>query len=297
MLAAMRLVEEVAEGRSLTLAAVRVGKSLPTVVRQLSELETRLGTRLFQRTTRRVEITEDGDSFLHVCRRVRAELEGFEAERTGAGGAAVGPVTVSAPFLLGEMHVAPALTRMLARHPGLDLRLTLEDRAVDLVEEHVDVAVRVGGVRSASLVAGKVGEVRHVVCCSPAFLKTWPAPRKPRDLAGLPCLRVAGNSFAPRWAFREGGKARSVAVSGPLTTNIGRPAINACVAGLGIGRFLSYQIREHVARGELRPLLQAYAPEPLPVSLVRSNARPMPMRVRVVIDELRAALKRELAPG
>ena len=294
-LALMRTFEEIAERHSLTAAARRLGTSLPTVVRRLSELERQLGATLFQRTTRRVEITEDGQAFLRVCRRVRAEIEGFESERGRNDGVASGVVTVSAPFLLGEMHVAPAVTRVLARNSALAIRLILQDRVVDLMEEHVDVAVRVGHVKGASLIARKVGEVRHVVCCAPSFLERWKAPKRPADLAALPCLRVDGNNFAGPWPFRERDKSRSVAVSGPLTTNIGRPAIRACLAGLAVGRFLSYQIREEVARGDLVPLLEAYAPEALDVSLVTSGAAPVPRRVTAVIDELRSSLRRELA--
>lgn len=288
---AIEMFQTVAERQSLTEAAKRLGKSLPTVVRQLADLERHLGVRLFRRTTRRVEITEDGLTYLRFCQRVRAELESIEDELRGKLAEPTGQVTISAPLLFGQIHVAPAVTQILARYPGLNIRLSLQDRIVDLLEDHIDIALRIGHLKDSSLIARGIGEVRQVLCASPALLKKRGAPKTPADLSNLPCIRLDGNNFATSWPFLVSGKKRLVPVTGQLTTNIMRPAIDACVAGLGFGLFLSYQVRDEVQRGRLKLLLRKYEPQPLPVHLVHAGSRLLSSRVRTVLDELAVRLK------
>jgi DNA-binding transcriptional LysR family regulator len=294
ILEAARTFTAIAEHKSLTQAAKKLGLSLPSVVRHLAEIERQHGVRLFQRTTRRLQITDDGISYLQFCERLRHEVDSISDVLAGKASRPKGEVSISAPVLFGQKHVAPAVIATLKQHQELSIRLRLEDALSDLVRDQVDVAVRIGTLPDSSMIARKVGFVRLVVCASPALLKITGKPRRPSDLANLPCLRFDGHRFNTAWTFQSGRRRIDVGVSGPFITNLGQPIIDACVSGLGFGQFISYQVAEEVERGQLEHVLEDYEPRPIPVHIVYLPGGPLPMRVRTVIDHLTAHLQRSL---
>lgn len=294
-LRAMQVFTRIADAGSLTAAARTLGTSQPAVVRTLAAYEAALGVRLFHRTTRRVALTEDGRQHLERCRHVLAAVEEAEAALRTEATVPSGHLTVTAPVLFGQMYVAPAVTRFVQRHAGLRCSLVLLDRMVNLLEEGMDVGVRIGRLEDSSLVAAPLGAVRRVVVATPACLRRDGVPRHPRDLASRNCIRVLGNRAG--WGdFQENGKAFQVPVAGNLAFNHIWPAVQACLEGAGFGMFFSYQVEPFVADGRLRIVLEAFELPPRPIQLVWPHARLLPARTRAFIDFLRSELTRFQPP-
>jgi DNA-binding transcriptional LysR family regulator len=185
--------------------------------------------------------------------------------------------------MFGRMHLAPLVIEFLAKHPEVQMDLLLLDRVVNLVEEGLDASIRIGPLADSSLVAAGLGHVRRVVCATPAFLKRHGVPREPADLARMPCVRFTGLALND-WEFGAGRKLSRVRVEGPITTNQVDAALDACLQGLGCGRFLGYQVAAHHKAGRLRYVLESCEPDPVPVSLVYPQARLVSARLRAFID-------------
>jgi DNA-binding transcriptional LysR family regulator len=263
-----RLFVTVARLRSFAGAARQLERSPQAVTRAVAALETRLGTRLLNRTTRSVSLTYDGERYLE---RGRQALQSFDQLESGNARAPLsGRLTVTAPVLFGQLHVLPVVSEFLGRHPELDLKLLLLDRVVSLAEEGVDVAVRLGPLPDSALRARQIGRVRAVVCASPAYLARAGVPRRPEDLSRHSCVAFTGTSpIVDRWSFTHAGwRERAVAVRARLVVNSGQAAIDAALAGLGVVRVLSYQVARLVAARKLRILLAAYEGRAVPVQLV-----------------------------
>lgn len=288
---AMRVFVAVADAGSLSGAARRMRAPLTSVSRKLAALEDRLGVRLMTRTTRRLALTDVGRGYLASCRRVLVEVD--EAERLAAGAQAAprGRLEVTAPIVLGRLHVLPVIAEMLAAYPELDVRLSLSDRVVNLVEDGVDAAVRIGVLADSAAVAIRLGEVRYVVVASRAYLAAHGAPRSPDDLARHPCVMFASSAAGTHWSFRG----RALAIHARLAVNTAEAAIDAALAGLGVTRVLSYQAAAHVQGGALRVVLAEHEDPPLPVHLLHADARLVPARLRTFVDfaapRLRARLR------
>src|SRR4030095_15659250 len=236
-LAAMRAFVEIVDRGSLTAAAEALDRSLPTMVRALAGLERSLGAVLLPRTTRRMSLTEEGRLYLERCRRILADLEQAE-ELLGSGrDKPRGPLRVTAPVLFGEMHVAPAVIEFVRRYAEVQVELLLLDRVVDLVDEGIDVAVRIARLADSSMIAAPVGHVRRVVCASPKLLRADGEPERPEELAHRPCVRFRGVAPGNTWHFQDGGREIVVPVTGGFATNQAAAAIDACAAGLGFGLF------------------------------------------------------------
>lgn len=283
-LAAMRAFVTIVDRGSLSAAAVALERSLPTMVRMLAALERSLGVVLLRRTTRRMSLTPEGRVYLERCRRILADVAETEDVVGAARAEPRGRLRVTAPVLFGQMHVAPAIAAFLARHPAVQIELMLVDRVLDLVDDGIDAAVRIARLADSSAIAIPVGTMRRVVCASPALLRRVGVPRDPRGLAARPCVRFQGLAPNAVWHFEDAGRPLSVPVEGPLTTNQSAAAVTACVAGLGFGLFLSYQVAAEVRAGRLRVVLPRYEPPPLPVSLVYPEARLVFPRLRVFLD-------------
>lgn len=296
-LQAMTVFVQIAERGSLTAAAEALDKSLPSVVRILASLEETLQVRLFNRTTRRIALTEEGRIYLENCRRILAEIDDAESMLGQNETEPRGVITVTAPVRFGEMHVAPAVTRFLQRHPEVQVKLLLLDRVIDMLEEGVDVAVRIAPLADSSLAAKPVGHIRRIVCASPKLLGEVGRPGRPEDLAVLPCVRFTGISSGSVWHFFRNGKQFQVTVNGRLICNQAGPAVNACSAGLGFGMFLCYQVMPAVQRGELELVLTDFEPEPLPLSLVFPHHRLLSTRLRIFMDWMTKAIPESLQAG
>ncbi|MDM0011055.1 LysR family transcriptional regulator [Variovorax sp. J22P168] len=286
-LKAMQTFVQIADRGSLTRAAEAQGSSLPAVVRSLAALEAHLGVRLFHRTTRRISLTEEGRRYLDSAREVLAAADAADRALSVDASEPVGHLTVTAPVLFGHMYVAPAVVRFLQRHERVRCSVLLHDRTVNLLEEGIDVGIRISALDDSSLVAQQLGSIRRVVVASPDWLRTHGRPGHPRELAHLNCICVRPNTIA-QWVFREDGRRLVVGVRGNIDFNHIAPAIETCAAGAGVGMFLSYQVLPLVAQGRLEILLEAFEAPPRPVSVIYPHARMLPARTRAFIDWMKA---------
>jgi DNA-binding transcriptional LysR family regulator len=293
-LRAMGTFVAIADAGSLTRAASVLSSSPATVTRALAALEADLGVRLLARTTRRIALTDEGRAYLDRARVALAAVDDADGVVSG-GGEPRGRVVVTAPVLFGRMVVTPMITRFLAGHPQMQISLQLFDRVVNLLDEGIDVGVRIGTLDDSSLVAVTVGRIRRVVVASPAYLKRCGTPKRPKDLLDHNCLAFTGSSAA-WWTFHDGKKKVAVPVRGNLECNHVGPAIDACTAGAGIGTFLSYQVAPRLIAGDLTVLLEAFEAPPRPVNVVVPSNRGLPLRTRAVFDALVADMKRLRSP-
>jgi DNA-binding transcriptional LysR family regulator len=288
----------VAEQRSFTNAARQLARSPAAVTRAIAELEKRLATRLLNRTTRSVSLTDDGARYLEHCRRVLAEIAELDAVANGKRQEPRGSLTITAPVIFGRLHVLPIVEKFLIDHPAVDAKLLLLDRSVSLVEEGIDVSVRIGQLPDSSLRAIKAGEVRRGVYASPAYLRRSGVPKDPRELGNHACIAfTAVTPVADRWPFHRDKGAFAVTVKPRLVVNTGEAAIDAAVRGIGVTCVLSYQVMEHVAGGALRHLLADYEPAPLPIHVLHPAGGHVSSKVRLFIDAAVDDLRRKFAKG
>lgn len=283
-LRAMETFVRIVDRGSLTAAAAALGVSAPSVVRTLAALEAALGVRLLARTTRRIALTDEGREYYQRCRRVLDDVGEAEAAMSARRSAPRGRLVVTAPVQFGRMHVVPLVLDFMSRHPALHIDLRLLDRIVDLLEEGIDAAVRIGRLPDSSLVAIPVGQTRRVVCASPAYLKRAGVPKSPADLAAHRCLSSSGVTPGNEWTFAvERGTAR-VPMTPALTSNQIDTVLDACARGMGLGQFLCYQVQPLLDGGKLRRVLTAYEPAPIPIQVVYPGARLLSSNVRAFVD-------------
>jgi DNA-binding transcriptional LysR family regulator len=291
----MSLLVAAADAGSLSAAARRLGTPLATVSRKVSELEQHLRTRLLNRSARQLTLTDAGRSYLAACKRILEEVDEAERAATGEYSAPKGELTVAAPIVLGRLHVVPVVTEFLQAFPDIDVRLMLSDRVTNLLEEPVDVPLRVGELPDSSLVATRIGAIRRVVCGSPGYFAAHPAPKQPEELARHACVTFEAVSSPRHWSFSgPKKKATSVAVHSRLTVNTAEAAIDAAAAGLGITRVYSYQIAAHERAGTLLRVLRGFEPEPSPLSLVYAGQSLIPLKLRAFLDFCAPRLKARL---
>ncbi|WP_439887676.1 LysR family transcriptional regulator [Pseudomonas sp. MBLB4123] len=286
----MQVFLAVAEAQGFAAAARRLNMSPPSVTRAVAALEARIGTLLLARTTRSVRLTEAGQRYGEDCRRILAELE--EAEESAAGSHAVarGQLTVTAPVLFGELFVTPLLVDYLKRHPAVQIKALLVDRVVSMVDEGVDVAVRIGNLPDSGLHTVKVGEVRQVICAAPAYLAEHGRPRRPQDLRLGDAVVAASSSLVSDWQFSGPGGPLSVRPQPRLVVTANQAAINAACLGWGPTRALSYQVARQVAAGELEIVLADYELPALPIHVVHLGGRKVAAKVRTFVDFCAAGL-------
>ena len=286
------LFAEVADRRSFAQAARRLGRSPAAVTRAIGELEARLGVRLLNRTTRAVSLTEAGERFLAGARRVLADVDEIERAAAGEGAAPRGELRLTAPILFGRLHVTPIVTEFLARFLDVSVALTLLDRPVDLVEEGLDAAVRIGALAESSAVATRVGAVRRIVVAAPDYLARHGTPRLPAGLAAHAIIAFSAISSAERWAFEDRTGETSVAVKPRLVVTTAEAAVDTARGGFGITRVLSYQAADDIARGALRRLLRAYEGDDIPIHLLYPGSRHPPPKLRAFLDFAKPRLRR-----
>ena len=283
-LESMSTLVAVVEAGSLSAAARRSNTQLTTVSRRISDLEERLQTRLLNRSSRSLSLTDAGQDYLAACRRILDQVG--EAERAAAGEfrSPKGELFVTAPVGFGRRHVAPIAAGFLGDYPDVDIRLVLTDQNRNLLDEHIDVAVRIGALADSRMLAVRVGSIRRVVCASPAYLEKRGTPGTPGDLAAHDCVSFDGFSGASAWSFPSGRTQTAVPVRSRLAVNNAEAAVEAAIAGVGVTRVLSYQSDDAVRRGELAVILAAYEPEPLPVNLLRADGGMAPLKLRAFLD-------------
>lgn len=293
-LEAMSILLAVVDAGSLSAASRSLGVPLATVSRKVSELESYLGTRLFQRAGRGLILTETGQTYVSSCRRILEDVA--EAERVAAGEfkAPKGSLAITAPVVFGRLHVLPVVTEFLKTYPEIDVRLIQSDRLVDLPEEHVDLAVRIGKLPDSSLAFRRVGEIRRVICGSPDYLNERGTPAIPDDLRGHDCITFESLMSVQSWSFWKDQSETSVPIHSRLVVNSAEAAIDAAVGGLGLARVLSYQVREFTSEGLLKTVLDDAEQDPWPVSLVYQSRGLMALKLRAFLDFAAPRLKERL---
>lgn len=294
-LAHMQTFVAIAETGGFASAARRLGVSPPVVTRAVASLEAHLGGQLLTRTTRKVRLTEVGARYLEDCRRLLGELEDAESAVRGAHSEPRGVLNVTASMTFGRLYVAPLILEFLDQHPRVSVHAVLNDSVLDLVDEGLDVAVRIAHLADSSFTALRVGEVRRVLCASPSYLRAHGLPKSPADLAEHEVVVFSQERSAAAWSF-EGPKGKlSVRPRSRFVVNVSEVGIQAALAGRAITRVLSYMVAPELRAGRLRLVLEDYEPEPLPIHLVYREGRRAPARVRAFVDFASQRLRRQLA--
>lgn len=279
---AMRVFVMVAEAGGFAEAARRLNASPPAITRAVASLEAAIGARLLIRTTRLVKLTEIGARYLGDCRRILADLADAEASAAGSYARPTGSLIVTAPVLFGRIYVLPILTTYLAAHAEVDGRALFLDRIVNIIDEGVDVAVRIGALSDSGLAAIRCGTVRQVVCASPAYIAEHGAPETPAELVRRRIIAV-GHSGPQEWRF--GADRKTVVNLKPrLSCNVNEAAISAAIDGWGLTRVLSYQVAEALRDGRLEVVLAEFEPDPLPIHVVHAEGRGASAKVRSFVD-------------
>jgi DNA-binding transcriptional LysR family regulator len=281
---AMTTLIAAVDGGSLSAASRALGMPLATVSRKVSELEAHLRTQLVVRTSRRLQLTEAGRAYVAASRRILDEVDDAERAASGEYRAPRGHLVVTAPVMFGRLHVEPVVLAFLGAYPDITVRLILADHVVNLVDDHVDVAIRIGRLADSQMMATRLGEVTSVVCASPAYLDEHDVPETPEQLPQHACVTFEGLYSTSVWRFGRGTAAMEVPIRPRLAVNTADAAIAAAVAGAGITRVLSYQVRTPVAEGRLRLILRRFEPAPLPVHLVHGAHTLLPLKLRAFLD-------------
>lgn len=284
----------VVEAGSFARAADRLDVSVSAVSRQVSDLESHLGVRLLNRTTRRLSMTESGQAFYERCVQLLADLE--EAEEAVSASAVVprGTLRITASISFGAGYLAPAIAEFRERHPQLRFDIELSDRAVDLVDERIDLAIRIGDIGSQALIGRRIGTAQMVCCASPAYLARHPAPRTPADLASHACLTYEYSSEGNLWRFTDAARSvHEVKVSGTAHANNGAMLAALAVAGVGITLEPDFIVASDVRGGRLVRLLRDYAPPAISINAAYPSRRHLSAKVRAFIDFLAARFERD----
>jgi DNA-binding transcriptional LysR family regulator len=281
---AMQTLVAAVDGGSLSAASRVLATPLATVSRRVSDLEAHLGAQLLVRTSRKLILTEAGEAFVAVARRLLDDLGDAERAAAGEYRAPRGELLVTAPIMFGKLHVAPVIHAFLAAYPDVTVRLVLSDQVIDLVEAHIDVAVRIGRLPDSDLIARPAGHVRWVVCASPDYLARRGEPAVPEALAGHDCIAFEGLQIYRDWPFGRGAAGRFVAVRPRFSVNTADAVVDAAEAGLGIARVMSYHGASAISGGRLMAVLRDFATDPIPVSLVHQPQRVQPLKRRAFLD-------------
>lgn len=283
----LRVFLAVADGGSFVAASRRLGLSAPSVTRAVARLETDLGARLFHRTTRAVRLSEAGQRYCGDARAVLDRLAAADAAVTGRYGTPQGTLTLTAPVLFGERYVLPVVSEFLASHPEVDVRSLFLDRVTNLLEDNLDVAVRLGHLADSGLFFKTVGSIRKVTCAAPAYLAQHGQPTIPAQLADHAVVHSTAVEPSTVWTFG----AERVRVTPRLQCNQNGATVSAAIAGLGVTRVMSYQVADALAAGSLTLVLEAHEPEPLPINLVYLDGRQASAKIRAFVDLAAARLR------
>ena len=290
------LVASVEEG-SFSAAGRKLGVPLPTVSRKIAELEAHLKTRLLVRSTRNLSLTEAGIAYLAACRRILEQINDAETQASGEYIIPRGELTLTAPIVFGRLHVLPVVGEFLNQFNEINVRMILSDRNVNLVDDQIDVALRIGELPDSALVATRVGSIRRVVCGSPAYFAAHGTPKTPQDLVDHMCVTFSAISSGLSWTFtsKSGKYVTAVRPVCRLNINTAESAIDAATAGVGLTNVLSYQVTQAVHDGRLRIVLEDYEPDPIPVHLIHAGRNLLPLKMRSFLEFAAPRLRKSLA--
>jgi DNA-binding transcriptional LysR family regulator len=292
---AMAILVAVVEAGSFSAAARRLQIPLATVSRKVGDLEHHLNSRLLHRSTRLLSLTETGQSYVAACRRILEEVGEAERAASGEYAAPKGELVLTAPVVFGRLHVLPVVADFLKTYPDIDIRMVLTDRVVHLLEDQVDVAVRIADLPDSRFVAARIGRVRRVVCASPAYLGHRGTPAVPAELAAHACITHEQVTSRQVWTFISGKSEIAVPIRSRLAVSTAEAAVDAAVAGVGLTRVLSYQMADALRKAALKVVLETFESAPLPVSLVHTGQRILPLKLRAFLDFAEPRLRARLA--
>jgi DNA-binding transcriptional LysR family regulator len=292
----MSMLVAVTERGSFSAAARTLGVPLATLSRKISDLESLLGARLLIRTTRKLTLTDAGIAYVASVRRILEQVDEAEREAAGEFTQPKGELVLTAPIMFGRLHVLPVVAEFLAAFPEIRVRLHLGDRNVDLIDDHVDMAVRIGRLPDSSMVATPIGDMRTVTCANRVILDRYGIPERPEELANCPCVAVEIPLPSPAWRYRVPGSdaALEIPIVPRLAVTTTEAAAQAAIEGVGFTRLLHYQVADPVVRGELRIVLEIYEPKPAPVHLVHASRGRMPLKMRRFLDFAAPRLRQAL---
>ncbi len=293
---AMSVVVAVGEAGSFSAAARRLGMPLPTLSRRISDLEAHLNTRLFNRSTRRLSLTDAGQAYLQACKRILEEVTEAERSASGEFNAPRGDLVISAPIVFGRLHVLPTIGAFLKAYPDVRVRFVQSDRFVNLLEEHIDLAVRIGVLIDSNLIAVRVGSTRRVVCASPSYLAEFGTPTHPTEIPAHQMISFEGLTSPDTWLFKDDPAEIPITIRPKLIVNTAEAAIDAAIEGVGLTRVLSYQIEQAIKKGALTTILKRFEPAPVPISLVYPSQRRLPLKLRAFLDFAAPRLRARLTP-
>ncbi|MDH0747024.1 LysR family transcriptional regulator [Pseudomonas sp. GD03842] len=293
----MAMLVAAIDNGSLSAAGRVMHVPLPTLSRKITELEARLGTRLLIRGTRKLTLTDAGVAYVAAARRILEQVDDAEREAAGEFQTPKGELVITAPVFFGRLHVLPVVTDFLALYPEINVRLLLVDHNMHLIDEHVDMAVRIGKLPDSALYATYVGPMRSMVCASPHLLATHGVPTVPDDLRRFPIVRVAMPVPTPGWQFRspDAGGVVDIPVSPRLAVSTAEAAVQAAIRGVGVVNLMRYQVLEAIQAGQLKPLLEPFELDPSPIHLLHASRGQMPLKMRCFLDFARPRLQAILA--
>lgn len=285
----MQVFVAVAETEGFASGARKLGISPPVATRAVADLENRLGVKLLTRTTRYVRVTDAGKRYLDDCKRILGDVEEADDAAAGINGEPSGHLAITAPVVFGRMFVLPGVLEYLQRYPKMDVSALYLDRVVNLLEEGLDVGVRIGQLADSSMRAARVGTVRRVLCASPEYLAKQGIPQTPEELLEHTVISASGVNPSIEWKFNQD---RNLRIKPRLSVTSNEAAIDATLAGFGIARQMSYQIAPQLESGQLKIILSEYELDPLPIHILHREGRYASVKVRsfvdLMVDRLRA---------
>ena len=296
-LQAMSMLIKVVESGSFSAASKALNVPLPTVSRKIAELENQLGVRLLHRTTRTLSLTDSGYDYLDSCKRILEQVEEAESKAKGEYLAPRGDLVVTAPVMFGRLYVLPIIIEFLSRYENINVQLLLSDKNVNLFEDEVDMAIRIGTLPDSSMIATQVGSMRMVTCASPAFLAAQEEILSPFDLTRLSCISLDAAITLPSWRYRlpDNRGNTHIDIAPRLTVNGSHCAVEAAVQGVGVTQQLHYQVKNAIDQGDLQVILKAFEPDPIPVHLLHKTRQYLPQKMQSFLAFISPRLKTRLS--
>lgn len=284
----------VVEAGGFSAAARKLGMPLATVSRKVGELEEQLKVRLLVRSTRSISLTDTGRDYFESCRRLLEDLAAAERHAAGEYQEPKGHLIVAAPTMLGRLYLAPIVIEFLAAYPEIHVELRLGERTGNMIDNNIDIAIRIGDLEDSSLKSTRLGEIQHVACASPAYLAEHGKPKKLTDLSDHDCITLLPWETPTEWIFNPGKRVQKIAVRSKLTVTTAETAVDAAVSGLGIAHLFCYQVSEAIANKRLALVLREFEPKPFPIHVVYPTGRHIPQKLRAFIDFAMPRLKAKL---
>jgi DNA-binding transcriptional LysR family regulator len=291
----MSVLLAVVKNGSFSAASRMLGIPVASVSRKISELESRLNAKILIRSSRRMRLTDAGQSYVEACRRILEDLDEAERAIKGEYQEPRGDLTVTAPISFGRLHLLPVVLDFLAAYSDIDIRLVLSDRQLDLLEDNVALAIRIGNLGESSLIASRIGSTRIVVCASPIYLNSRGRPKTPKDLRAHDCITFDNLAAPDAWRFAGSKDDVLVPIRSRLTVNMAETAIDAAIEGRGLLRMMSYKIEEARRAGALEVVLEQFEPAPLPINFLYPGQGPLPLKLSAFMSFATPRLKARLS--